>query len=132
MKGPFMTEGPSMREHQTLGSILVVDDDPGTRDAIQEILADAGYEVRVAHHGAMALEVLEATRRPCLILLDVRMPVMDGRDFLAQLRQHPAYSQIPVVVCTANERELPPGAQALLKKPFELDELLATVRAHCG
>ena len=121
-----------MTERQSSESILVVDDDPGTRDAIQEILADAGYEVLVAHDGEMALEVLGKAKRPCLILLDVRMPVMDGAEFLAQLRQHPAYNQLPVVVCTSNERAAPPGAQALLKKPFELDELLATVRAHCG
>jgi CheY-like chemotaxis protein len=125
-------EGPFMTERQPSVSILVVDDDPGTCDAIQEILTSVGYEVLVAHHGAMALEMLGRASRPCLILLDVLMPVMNGVEFLVQLRQHPAYRRLPVVVCTANERDLPPGAQALLKKPFELDELLATVQAHCG
>jgi CheY-like chemotaxis protein len=112
-------------------SILVVDDDPDIRDALHDILADAGYDVCLANHGKMALDVLGRIGRPCLILLDMMMPEMDGAQFLQALRQDPASESIPVVLCTASGRNTLPGAQGLLKKPFELDELLAAVAANC-
>jgi CheY-like chemotaxis protein len=112
-------------------SILVVDDDPDIRDALHDILADAGYDVSLANHGKMALDVLGKIDRPCLILLDMMMPEMDGAQFLHVLRQDPTAQSIPVVLCTASGRNTLPGAQGLLKKPFELDELLATVAANC-
>jgi CheY-like chemotaxis protein len=112
-------------------SILVVDDDPDIRDALHDILADAGYDVCLANHGKMALDVLGRISRPCLILLDMMMPEMDGAQFLHVLRQDPAADAIPVVLCTASGRNTLPGAQGLLKKPFELDELLKTVAENC-
>ncbi|HYO54283.1 response regulator [Archangium sp.] len=112
--------------------ILVVDDDPDIREALRDILDDAGYNVVLAFHGQMALELLGSIGQPCLVLLDWMMPVMDGAQFLHLLRQNPLYDAVTVILCTASGRDVPPGAQGLLRKPFELDELLAAVAAACG
>ncbi len=112
--------------------VLVVDDDPDIREALQDILVDAGYNVVLAHHGGMALDVLGNISRPCLVLLDLMMPVMDGAQFLHQFRQQPHYSTVPVVICTASGRDVLPGSQGLLHKPFEMDALLETVATLCN
>lgn len=111
--------------------ILVVDDDPDIREALRDILDDAGYSVVLAFHGQMALELLGTMGPPCLVLLDWMMPVMDGAQFLHLLRENPLYDTVKVVLCTASGRDVPPGAQGLLRKPFELDELLAVVADSC-
>ena len=79
----------------------------------------------------MALEMLGSMGPPCLVLLDWMMPVMDGAQFLHQLRENPLYDTVKVILCTASGRDVPPGAQGLLRKPFELDELLAVVSESC-
>jgi len=114
------------------GPILVVDDDPDIREALREILDDAGYRVAVAHHGKRALELLGEIDRPCMVLLDRMMPEMDGEQFIQRFRQQAAYSTVPVILCTASGSTMIPGVQGLLKKPFELDELLSILRGHCG
>ncbi|WNG54908.1 response regulator [Archangium gephyra] len=111
--------------------ILVVDDDPDIREALRDILDDAGYSVALAFHGQMALEMLEKMGQPCLVLLDWMMPVMDGAQFLHLLRENPLYDSVKVILCTASGRDVPPGAQGLLRKPFELEELLAVVADSC-
>ncbi|HYO68109.1 MAG TPA: response regulator [Archangium sp.] len=111
--------------------ILVVDDDPDIREALRDILDDAGYSVVLAFHGQMALELLGTMGRPCLVLLDWMMPVMDGAQFLHLLRENPLYDTVKVILCTASGRDVPPGAQGLLRKPFELEELLAVVSDSC-
>ena len=112
--------------------ILVVDDDPDIREALRDILDDAGYSVVLAFHGQMALELLGTMGPPCLVLLDWMMPVMDGAQFLHLLRENPLYDTVKVILCTASGRDVPPGAQGLLRKPFELDELLSVVARSCG
>ena len=97
---------------------------------IEELLDDAGYAVRTAAHGESALTVLSEWR-PDLILLDMRMPVMDGKAFRRAQMAHPGWRGIPVVVMSATERFLEEeetiGAKAVLAKPFEFDDLLALV-----
>ncbi|MFY0564323.1 response regulator [Archangium lansingense] len=116
----------------TATPILIVDDDPDIREALRDILDDAGYSVVLAFHGQMALELLGTIGPPCLVLLDWMMPVMDGAQFLHLLRENPLYDTVKVILCTASGRDVPPGAQGLLRKPFELDELLAVVSESCG
>jgi CheY-like chemotaxis protein len=102
---------------------------------IEELLVDAGYEVRTAAHGESALTVL-AEWHPDLILLDMRMPVMDGKAFRHEQLAHPDWRAIPVVVMSATERFLAEeetvGAKAVLAKPFEFDDLLALVQEWVG
>src|SRR5262249_1755713 len=85
----------------TSGIVLVVDDDSDIRGALCELLEDEGYRVVAASNGEEALVYLNSRERPCVILLDLMMPVMDGWEFRRQQQKDPRWSQIPVVVITA-------------------------------
>lgn len=113
------------------GTILLLEDDADVRMAIAGLLEDEGYEVVAASNGLEGLRVLAGMRVPCLILLDLWMPVMTGREFLAQLAAVPAWRTLPVVVLTASDSPRPLGATALLRKPFPASKLLEFVAAHC-
>ena len=84
------------------GAALVVEDDPTTREMLRRTLEKSGLEVVEASNGREALACI-ARRRPALIVLDLMMPEMDGFEFLAELRQHPEWGEIPVVVVTAKD-----------------------------
>ena len=110
--------------------VLVVDDEPSVAQVVVDALADEGYEVRWAANGREALAVLGAWL-PDLIVLDLMMPVMDGRAFRAAQRRLPgAAARVPVLVLSGM-REARATAEALgaaaLTKPFDLDDLVATV-----
>jgi two-component system, chemotaxis family, chemotaxis protein CheY len=109
-------------------TLLVVDDDPAVLSTVSDILSDEGYQVVTASNGAEALETLDRTF-PDLILLDMRMPVMDGWKF-AQARSAEQRS-IPLIVMTAahdaRKWALEIGAADYLAKPFDLLELLEVV-----
>ncbi len=96
-----------------------------------ELLETEGFDVSVASNGQEGLEVLGQIGPPCLVLLDLMMPVMSGEDFLRHVRQNPAMSPVPVIIVTASGRTALPGTQGILKKPFEISDLFATVSAHC-
>jgi DNA-binding NarL/FixJ family response regulator len=114
-------------------TILVVEDDEGTRLSIQDYLDLEGYAVMTAKDGWEALERVEALQ-PQLIITDISMPRVDGYAFLKSLRQRPAWRLLPVVFLTAHAetrervRGYQSGCDAYLEKPFELDELGAVVR----
>ncbi len=111
--------------------ILLVEDDADINSTLREMLEDEGYEVRATSNGRAALEALEGLPAPCLVLLDVEMPRMDGHDFLTHLRQDPRHGQDPVVVVTASRRTLPEVAE-VLRKPFDFEVLLDAVERYCG
>lgn len=111
--------------------VLIVDDERDFREGLQNLIADAGYEVHTASHGKDALEVLSVIPRPGLILLDLMMPVMNGHQLLQVLREDPAYRDIPVIVVSAAPVTVR-GVMAFLKKPPDLDDLLAHVAHLCG
>lgn len=109
--------------------ILVVDDDVDFREGLRAELERKGYQVEEAEDGRQALDrVME--KPPLLVLLDLQMPVMNGREFLTRMRQHEEISDVPVVVLSSFgyewEAELM-GAQGYLGKPFEAPELEATM-----
>lgn len=108
-----------------------MEDDEDIRAAMAEILESEGFEVAVASNGQEGLEVLGHMGLPCLVLLDLMMPVMNGEDFLRHVREDPVLSPIPVIIVTASGRAPLPGTQGILKKPFEIHDLFATVSAHC-
>jgi CheY-like chemotaxis protein len=114
--------------------ILVVDDDDSIRDFIDMALSDERSEVLQAPHGAVALEMAARTP-PDLILLDMRMPIMDGWEFARQYRQLPG-PHAPLVVLTAArdaaERAAQIKADGYLAKPFDLTDLWHTVNEHLG
>jgi CheY-like chemotaxis protein len=116
-----------------LSPILVVEDDADLRAAVADILEDEGFHVHVAENGQDALVELDHMgQRPCLVLLDLMMPVMDGFTFMERLRADPGLSQVPVVVCSASVREPPEGARAMLRKPFEIPALVDAVSGYCA
>lgn len=110
--------------------VLVVDDDEAIGEFVGWVLTDEGHEVATAENGAEALKVLEQMT-PDVILLDMRMPVMDGWQFADAYRKGP-YIAAPIVVVTAardvTERAAEISADGYLGKPFDIDELLSTVK----
>ncbi len=114
---------------------MIVEDDYDSRKTLRHILESEGYEVLSAWNGQHALDMLaRATKQPRLALVDLMMPVMDGWAFIAILAQSGVLANLPVVVQSAfspGDREPPSGIQALLKKPIDVEALLALVRKHC-
>jgi CheY-like chemotaxis protein len=108
--------------------VLVVDDEPHIRATVTAMLESEGYDVVEATNGAEALKVVE-TAPPDLVLLDMRMPVLDGWGFAAELRRRG--HQLPIVVMTAASdaarwaSEI--AAPAFVAKPFGIDDLIAAV-----
>ncbi len=113
-------------------SILIAEDDPEIRTALERILTYEGYEVHTANDGAAALEAVEQ-HQPDLVVLDVMMPFVDGLDVARRMRAKG--DRRPILMLTAREQTsdrvagLDAGADDYLAKPFELDELLARIRA---
>lgn len=111
------------------GRVLVVDDDDTIRELIATALSDEGYEIQTAAHGADALDLI-ARWSPDLILLDMRMPVMDGWEFSEAYRQLPG-PLAPIVVLTAGRDAASSASQVaaagFVSKPFDLNGLLEVV-----
>ena len=118
------------------GTVLIVDDDSYIREALTELLVDEGYRVLLARDGREALALL-ARDRPCLILLDIMMPVMDGVTFAHLLRRaaDTELAHTPIVLLTAvsdaNAIGEQIGAVDIIPKPIDLDRVAATVARHC-
>ena len=115
------------------GTILVVEDDHDIRVSVRMVLEDEGYQVLTVTNGRMALDLLDrVSDEPCLILLDLMLPVMDGWHFAAHLREHPRFAGIPIVIMSAYETPPPPaGAVGFVKKPVDTEALLHLVSLHC-
>ena len=111
--------------------VLVVDDDPSILDTVTSILTSEGFQVMAAGGGEEALALLHSWH-PTLVLLDMRMPIMDGWAVARAMQD--AGSKVPIIVMTAAESakrwadEI--GAAGHLAKPFTLDELLECVEQH--
>jgi DNA-binding response OmpR family regulator len=119
-----------------MATVLVVDDDPDIRELESVALSYDGFEVLTAADGQEALNLL-STERPCVIVLDLMMPGMDGLTFLVERRKRAIGERIPVVCVSAAGRDMllmaeRLGARACVPKPIELDALVACVRSHCA
>lgn len=116
--------------------VVVVEDDELIRDSLLEVLEDNGYEPIGACDGREALDKLSMLDGPpCLIVLDLMMPGMDGREFRRLQLEDPRFRDIPVVVISAF-RDLDEIAKELrpvghFKKPLKLQEFLAIIQTHC-
>jgi CheY-like chemotaxis protein len=114
-------------------TILVVEDDEEIRDILGDLLEQVGYDVIPASNGKQAIDYLVTTRAPpALILLDLMMPIVNGWECLRAIKRHARSSTIPVIVMTGVGRDRPPGVQAVLTKPFRIEDLLATVLRVAG
>lgn len=114
------------------GRVLLVDDEPGLREAVQAYLEDSGFSVDVASSAKDAWEILQH-KSPELVISDIMMPQVDGYQFLKQMREDPRFKALPVVFLTARGMKsdriqgYQAGCDAYLPKPFEPDELVAIV-----
>jgi CheY-like chemotaxis protein len=115
--------------------VLLVEDDEDLREDLSLILRNRGYRIETVTNGAEALDRLRRSPLPCLILLDLMMPVMNGWEFRAAQLGDPAMAGIPVVVMTAAAPRDPGGAlQALAyyQKPVKLEDLLVLMYERCA
>jgi CheY-like chemotaxis protein len=114
--------------------VLIVEDDRDTREMLERFLQFEGFEVRTAANGEAALHSLHTGGSPCVILLDLMMPVMNGWQFREAQAQDPELAGIPVIVVTAagSRSDIPAiHADGWLSKPVDLDKLLTTIGSFC-
>jgi CheY-like chemotaxis protein len=116
--------------------VLVVEDESDALDSIVELLEGEGYRAVGAHNGQEALDALRSGLHPRLILLDLKMPVMDGWDFCAVLAGDRDFAEIPIAIVTASASlpTLPVRRRdaGFFVKPINFERLLRTVRQICG
>ena len=118
-----------------MSTVLIVDDDPEIREALTDALEGRGYAVAVASHGREALDLVRSPPAPCLIVLDLMMPNMDGYEFISEQKRDPKIADIPVVIITAGQH--PKGTKVVeavdvLHKPFARERLMKVVQEYCG
>ncbi len=115
--------------------VLYVEDDPAQRELMTQLLMLEGVEVKLAKNGAEGMTMAQ-TWQPDIILMDLRMPQMDGFESIQQIKEHGATSDIPVVVVSAwtsaahDERALALGADSILSKPFGLTDIVALINRY--
>ena len=116
-----------------MACVLIVEDDTDVREFMDVLLTMHGFETMTAANGREALERMRA-RRPCLVLLDLMMPVMDGWQFRAEQLSEPGIADVPVICVTAvAESERIESLKApCLRKPVEFQALLDAVEGACG
>jgi CheY-like chemotaxis protein len=116
-----------------LKTVLVVDDEPVLRTIVREILHEEGYAVIEAADGRVMLEIM-ARERPDLVLMDVMMPGIDGREAYRQLRSSPEHRDVPVVMMSAGVRpiRLDPSIAGFMAKPFDVTQLVELVTRLIG
>jgi CheY-like chemotaxis protein len=104
--------------------ILLVEDDPGMRDAIRVLLERAGFRVIVAADGAEAWELLARGPRPAALLVDLYTPRMTGHDLVARVRRTPRLAAVPIIAMSGERATRDrPTASAFLEKPFSREQL---------
>jgi CheY-like chemotaxis protein len=113
--------------------ILIVEDDKDLRESLCEALELEGYIVVCADNGESALRYLATGARPCVILLDLMMPVMDGWRFREETMKDASLATIPVIVMTAATpaRAAAVLAEAILYKPLHMSKVVGVVQEHC-
>jgi CheY-like chemotaxis protein len=122
-------------------NILIVEDDPATREMLTRLLSLEGFHAVAAEDGLEALHLLRAVKRrapdaPCLVLLDLTMPRLGGREFRRAQLEDPRVASVPVAIVSgladAAERAQALGAVAAVTKPIDVDALLKIVRRYCA
>lgn len=119
-----------------LRMVLLVEDDRDLRDAVAEILEDEGFAVARAANGREALDALRGAAEFCLVLLDMRMPVLTGIEFRREQLRDPLIAQVPVVAFAADARDRGEvallGITSFISKPVDVERLLDVVSQFCG
>ena len=124
----------------TLGNILIVEDDPDTREMLATLLVMEGFHPVAAEDGLEALHLLRTVRHrapdvPCLVLLDLKMPRLGGHEFRRAQLGDPTVANVPVAVMSGatdiEARAQALGAVASVSKPIDCDVLMEVVRRYC-
>jgi CheY-like chemotaxis protein len=110
----------------TRRKVLIVDDELELLESLSEAFQDEGYEVVTAVNGSEALRKLALMGRPCVMVLDLAMPEMNGRELLARMRADPGLDDIPVLISTSDPSKSPFGLP-VIRKPINLDRMLEAV-----
>src|SRR4051794_35353986 len=123
-------------ESRSAHRILIVDDDFGIRGMLTTFLEDEGYQCETARNGQDALMQLQGSDNPpCIILLDLNMPIMTGWQFMQEQQKDPALAAVPVVVLSADRRLMSqsPGIAPVesFNKPLDLRRLLKLIEQLC-
>jgi len=114
-------------------TVLIIEDDTPIREALSQALELEGYSVYSASNGKEGLEILRLLPAPCLILLDLMMPIMNGWEFADAVQQDNILMTIPIVVVTAYaETAKSVKSKEVIKKPVNLDRLMDCVKRYCG
>ena len=117
--------------------ILIVEDNEDCRELQSVFIRRLGYQLIEANNGAAAIEAALAGQ-PDLILMDLRMPMMNGEDAIVQLKNLPSTREIPIIICTAHlpspkvNRAILAGAAKILHKPFKFSDLEILLRKYLG
>jgi CheY-like chemotaxis protein len=119
----------------TAGSVLVVEDDPDLRAVYADVLAAEGYQVSVAADGYEAIAILTDGGVPCAVLLDLRMPGMNGWELADRMHNTADWQAVPIIVVAAHylvaDEARKIGAEAWLQKPVSLPRLVSVVQRMC-
>lgn len=124
-----------------VGNVLIVEDDADTREMLTALLVSAGFHAVGAEDGLEGLHLLRTVRHrapevPCLVLLDLKMPRLGGKEFRRAQLSDPIVANVPVAVMSGahdlEQRAQALGAVATLTKPIDLDVLLEVVRRYCA
>ncbi|HEY2385432.1 MAG TPA: response regulator [Candidatus Binatia bacterium] len=117
-------------------SVLLIDDDVTASEPLEELLQLEGIDVVLAGDGAEAHAHLRGGARPCVIVLDLRMPGMDGYEFREEQLRDPALARIPVIVMSGDglvdERSLELGIDEYLRKPIDVDQFITAIESRCS
>jgi len=126
---------------KTAGNVLIVEDDPDIREMLAKLIALEGFHPIAAEDGLEGLHLLRAVRHrapdiPCLVLLDLKMPRLSGKEFRRAQLGDPTVSNVPVAVMSGaldlEQRAKALGAVATLAKPIDFDVLMSVVRRYCS
>jgi len=112
-------------------TVLIVEDEEDLRELMRDALEMRGYQVVTADEGTDALRKLDDIGRPCVILLDLLMPGMNGWDFFDKLRERPELASVPVIVHSSSSNRAPAGATRVLQKPLAFESLVSVVKEYC-
>ena len=133
MSSPINPPESEVVVSQVPARLLLVDDEPGLREAVQAYLEDSNFSVDTASNAKQGWEILQQSL-PDLVITDVMMPEVDGYQFLQQMREDPRFKALPVVFLTAKGMKSDriqgsqSGCDAYLSKPFDPEELVVIVK----
>jgi CheY-like chemotaxis protein len=113
------------------GAVLLVDDDHDHRESLRTILEGEGFPVFEAENGQLAMELLPTLTGVRLVLVDLHMPVMDGRTLIKRIKDFAARNRLAIAVCSSEDGEPPSGIIDFIHKPVAVSKVIALAREHC-